>query len=154
MLQHMVKVLGAAGELLEVQAGGEGRVPTFLDSATGKLCLLAPGNRDARQLLKKWFELPAHFRWEENLGMDLDGSGLPSRVLHTLSYYDAERHVLCLNEWSGYFLRIDGEGRITRNVNGHEGILFLEVAERAHTTDIEAAQRYAGPRGSSGKTAH
>jgi hypothetical protein len=145
LLQHMVKALREAGELLEVQAGGEGRVPAFLDSATGKLCLIVPGNRDARQLVKKWFELPAHFRWEENLGMDLDGSGLPPRVLHTLSYYDAGRHVLYLNEWGGHFLRVDGEGHITRHVNGYEGILFQEAAERAHDTNIEAAQQYAGP---------
>lgn len=145
LLQHMVKVLREAGELLEVQAGGEGRVPAFLDSATGKLCLIVPGNRDARQLLKKWFELPAHFRWEENLGMDLDGSGLPTRTLHRLSHYDAEQHILYLNEWGGNFLRIDGEGKVTRHINGTDGVLFLEVAESAHVTDLDAANAYHGP---------
>lgn len=145
LLEHMVKVLKETGELLEIQAGGEGRVPAFLDSSTGKLSLIVPGSRDARQLIKKWFELPAHLGWEEYLGMDIDGSGLPSRTLQTLSYYDVARHILYLNEWSGHFLRIDGEGQITRHVNGHEGILFLEAAERAHDTNIEAAQRYTGP---------
>jgi len=145
LLQHMVKTLGEAGELMEVQAGGEGRVPAFLDSSTGKLYLIVPGSRDARQLLKKWFGWPAHFGWEEKLGMDLDGSGLPLRTLHTLSHYDPEQHVLYLNEWGGHFLRIDGEGRITRHINGHEGILFQEAAERAHATDLEEAQQYTGP---------
>ena len=144
LLKHMVKTLQEAGKLIEVQAGGEGRVPAFLESSTGKLCLIVPGNRDARQLIKKWFELPAHFRWEENLGMDLDGSGLPTRALHTLSHYNAEQHMLYLNEWDGHFLRIDGNGQITRNLNGQDGVLFLEAPERAHQTDIEAAQACTG----------
>ena len=144
LLQHMVKTLKEAGELLEVQAGGEGRVPAFLESATGKLCLITPENPDTRQLLKKWFGWPAHFRWEEKLGMDLDGSGLPLRQLHRLSHYDAEHHVLYLNEWNGNFLRLDGKGEISRHINGHEGVIFLEAQERAHSTDLAAAQAYMG----------
>jgi hypothetical protein len=144
LLRHMVSTLAGAGELLEVQAGNEGRVPAFLESATGKLCLIVPDNRDARQLLKKWFGWPAHFGWDEKLGMDLDGSGLLLRAQHRLSHYDAAQHVLYLNEWNGGFLRIDGEGRISRHVNGADGVLFLEAQERAHSTDIAAAQAYKG----------
>jgi hypothetical protein len=144
LLEHMVKTLKSVGEFIEVHAGGEGRVPAFLESETGKLVLVVPGNRDARQLLKTWFNLPPHLGWEAKLGMDLDGSGLPVRELYTLSHYDAHQHLLYLNEWSGTYLRIDGEGRMTRHTNGNE-ILFLEAPERAHQTDIEKAQRYDGP---------
>jgi hypothetical protein len=108
----MVKTLKGVGELLEVQAGGEGRVPAFLDAATGKLTLIVPENPDARQLMKKWFGWPTHFGWEENLGMDLDGSGLPLRTLHRLSHYDTAQHVLYLNEWNGNFLRMTLRGRL------------------------------------------
>ncbi len=144
LLQHMVRVLKEVGDFLEVQAGSEGRVPAFLDSATGKLCLMIPGNPEARELLKKWFGWPKHFGWEEKLGMDLDGSGLPRRTLHRLSHYEAATHVLYLNEWDGHFLRIDREGQISRHVNGFDGVLFLEDQERAHSTDITAAQAYKG----------
>jgi hypothetical protein len=145
LLRHMVTALQSAGELLEVQAGGEGRVPAFLDSASGKLCLITPGSPAARQLLKQWFGWPAHFQWEEKLGMDLDGSGLPLRPLHRLSHYDAAQHVLYLNEFGGSFLCINGEGKVTRHINGSEGVLFLEATESAHVTDLDAANAYHGP---------
>lgn len=145
ILRHMVAVLQSAGELLEVQAGAEGRVPAFLDRESGKLCLITPGSPDARQLLKKWFGWPAHLGWEEYLGMDLDGSGLPLRALHRLSHYDAAQHVLYLNEWTGSFIRVDGEGKVTRHANGTDGVLFLEAEESAHVTDLDAANAYHGP---------
>jgi hypothetical protein len=63
--------------------------------------------------------------------------GLPVATLHGVSFYDAAKHLLYLNEWSGTYLRVDGDGAVTRHTNGDDGLLFM-VEGTPHETDLAA----------------
>jgi hypothetical protein len=60
-----------------------------------------------------------------------------------MSFYDREQHVLYVNEYDGNFLRIDGEGRVTRLRNGDDDMLFTDGKE-AHCDPLHANLGAAG----------
>ena len=47
-----------------------------------------------------------------------------SKIIYLMSHYDPQRHVLYVNEYNGNFLKLDGDGKVTRLRNGDEGMLF------------------------------
>jgi hypothetical protein len=46
-----------------------------------------------------------------------------------MSFYNRERHLLYVNEYRGSFLKIDGEGKVTRLRNGNDDMLFADGEE-------------------------
>ena len=81
--------------------------------------------------------LPLNSIWKRQLADTLTTGNLASTTLHGISFYDERDHILYLNEWEGHFLRVDGDGTVTRHTNGEFGLLFA-LGEQPHTTDLTA----------------
>jgi hypothetical protein len=110
-------------------------VPTLL-LPDGKLKVLTLENQEVVDFLHA-AGLPLNYTWKRQLADTLTTGNLPSTTLHGISFYDEREHVLYLNEWDGHFLRVDGDGIVTRHTNGEFGLLFA-LGEQPHTTDLTA----------------
>jgi hypothetical protein len=102
----------------------------------GKLKALTLENQEVVDFLHA-AGLPLNHTWKRQLADTLTTGNLPSATVHGISYYDERQHGLYLNEWDGHFLHIDGDGAVTRHVNGELGLLFA-LGEQPHTTDLTA----------------
>jgi len=102
----------------------------------GKLKALTLENQEVVDFLHA-AGLPLNHTWKRQLADTLTTGNLPTATLHGISYYDERNHLLFLNEWDGHFLRIDGDGAVTRQINGELGLLFA-IGDQPHATDLTA----------------
>jgi hypothetical protein len=142
---YMVTTLNDIGRLVSLNAMSSGTVPAHVDH-DGKVRLLVPKDMEAAELLYKWFGWDKSSDWVEKFGNYLTGSEIISPcAMRRAFHYDAANHLLYLNEFNRRYLKIDREGRIERKVNGDGGLVFMELEDSAHHTDLDSAASYAGP---------
>jgi hypothetical protein len=141
---RMVRVLNETGRLLNLASMEYGNVPAHVD-LDGRVRLFVPKNMEAAEHLYQWFTFDKSEEMLWKFSNYLTGSEhVPPCALHRAFHYNPEKHLLFINEFNRRYLRVDGQGNITRHVNGEDAIVFIEKEDSTHLTDIAAASAYAG----------
>lgn len=108
-----------------------GNVATFVDNDSRSITEIVKGGLAFGALMERL----GIYAGDKFLPPDIVGKSLGSfaqgcekKTIYTMSHYDREKHVLYVNEYGGYFLRIDGNRNIERLQNGDDGMLFTDGA--------------------------
>lgn len=141
---RMIKVLNLTGSLLNLDSMEFGTVPAHVD-LDGKVRLFIPKNMEAAEYLYQWFtfDKSGEMLWKFSDYLTASEHIRPCTT-HRAFHYDTAKRLLFLNEFNRRYLRIEGEGNISRHVNGEDGIVFMENEDSVHLTNIKAAQKYKG----------
>lgn len=107
-----------------------GNVATYVQGETRDIIQITKGGQDFQRLLMRYGIYPGD-KLTDDIGRAIGAyaTGAKKTTVYNMSYYDAERHTLYVNEYGGYFLRMNGEGAITRLRNGDDDLLFSDGAE-------------------------
>jgi hypothetical protein len=104
-----------------------GNVATYVDDKTREIIQITKGSPHFERLLMRYGVFPAD-KLTPAIGRFLGSMATTARenTVYAMSYYDADQHLLYVNEYAGNFLRMDGDGKITRLRNGDDDMLFAD----------------------------
>jgi hypothetical protein len=122
-----------------------GNVATYVDHSTRELIEVVKGGQKFGRLLVNYGVYPGD-KLAEDVGKFLGACAVKTakNTIYTMSFYNRERHLLYVNEYRGSFLKIDGEGKVTRLRNGDDDMLFADGEETQCDplhADLEAVNR-------------
>ena len=104
-----------------------GNVATYVDDKTREIIQITNGSPHFERLLMRYGVFPAD-KLTPAIGRFLGSMATTAKenTVYAMSYYDADQHLLYVNEYAGNFLRMDGDGKITRLRNGDDDMLFTD----------------------------
>ena len=107
-----------------------GNVATYVDNKTREIIQITKGSPHFERLLMRYGVFPAD-KLTSAIGLFLGGMAHTARenTVYAMSYYEADEHLLYVNEYASNFLRIDGAGNVTRMRSGDDDMLFSDGKE-------------------------
>jgi hypothetical protein len=105
-----------------------GNVATYLEGSTQELIQIVKGSARFNRLLMRYGVLPTD-RLCDSIGQSFGAratTDASKTTIYNLSFYDRDNHTLYVNEYGGNFLKIGGDGHITRHRNGEFDMLFSD----------------------------
>lgn len=106
-----------------------GNVATYVDNRTREIIQVIKGGTKFQRLLMRYGIYPGE-KLTDDIGQFLGAyaSTAKENTIYNLSFYDRQRHVLYVNEYSGNFIRFDHHG-VARLRNGDDDMLFTDGKE-------------------------